>query len=68
MKVIFLDIDGVLDSYRSCLAYGNYPHSNTVYELFDDVAVSLLRNFCKDNDIKLVLSSCWRRFDGLTYY
>ena len=62
MKVLFLDIDGVICSIRSAVAYGGFPW--TVKEkdmyLFDDVAIKLIQRLCKDTNTKIVLSSVWR--------
>lgn len=69
MKVLFLDIDGVLNSVRSAIALGGYPHPNRdeqASELirsedrFDLVAVGLIRMLCQKTDTKIVLSSTWR--------
>ena len=62
MKVLFLDIDGVVNSLRTCHAYGNYPHNvdEEQLKLFDHTALKLIRNICNAYDIKIVLSSCWR--------
>lgn len=61
MKVLFLDIDGVLNSHRSAYAFGGFPfdvdkHRNR----FDEVAVSLIRNVAKASGAQIVLSSSWR--------
>jgi len=65
MKVLFLDIDGVLNSKRSAIAYGGYPlpTPKISYDRFDDIAVRLIRKLCDDFDIKIVLSSSWRICD-----
>ena len=62
MKVIFLDIDGVLVSARSCLAFGGLPDTAKGYErdMFDEVAVSLIRKIAAKAEAKIVLSSSWR--------
>lgn len=60
MKVIFLDIDGVLNSTRSCIAFGGYPWPDSNWEWFDMVAVRLLRKLIKETGSKVVLSSSWR--------
>lgn len=64
MKVIFLDIDGVLNSERSCMALGGYPHPWPAHQqdwhLFDPVAVALLGRAVKATDAVCVLSSSWR--------
>lgn len=64
MKVIFLDIDGVLCSDRSCLAFGGMPHpwpaDHQDWHLFDPVAVALLGVATKTTGAVCVLSSSWR--------
>lgn len=59
-KIIFADVDGVLNSYRSCTAFGAYPMDNTSSEKFDMVAVGLIRTACKKCNAEIVLSSTWR--------
>jgi hypothetical protein len=61
MKVLFLDIDGVLNSHRSAYAFGGFPfdvdkHRNR----FDEVAIALVRNICTASGAQIVLSSSWR--------
>lgn len=66
--VIFLDIDGVLNSERTCLAFDGYPWApmpDTGYEecnwhKFDDVAIGLLRRVVAKTGAVCVLSSSWR--------
>lgn len=62
MKVLFLDIDGVLNSKRTCVAFDGYPHSfdGRDMERFDHVAINLVRELCKVTDCSVVLSSDWR--------
>jgi hypothetical protein len=65
MKILFLDIDGVLNSCRSSMAYSGYPHTikETViedFEKFDDIAVTLIRKLCRLTNTNIVLSSTWR--------
>lgn len=45
MKILFLDIDGVLNSDRSNMAFSGYPHSFSDADMakFDNVALGLLR-------------------------
>jgi hypothetical protein len=57
-KTIFLDIDGVLNSYRSAMAYGGYG-TGTSSE-WDPVAVNMLRRLTEAADAKIVISSSWR--------
>ena len=63
MKVIFLDIDGVLNSIRSAVALGGYPYHVTPDHLptFDWVAVGLMQRVCKETGAVCVLSSTWRK-------
>lgn len=64
MKIIFLDIDGVLNSNRSCVALGGMPwpgdHKDRDWHFFDPVAVGLLRRACEKTGACCVLSSSWR--------
>lgn len=63
MKLIFLDIDGVVNSVR--FAIDNYEktgHGLFLYENVDSSAVETLVGFLKKhNDVGLVISSSWRR-------
>ena len=62
MRVLFLDIDGVLNSHRTVVALNGYPHDVSPGGLaqFDMVAVALLRGLCKAGGVQIVLSSTWR--------
>jgi len=62
MKVLFLDIDGVLNSTRSCIANKGYPHdfSPEGMPMFDSIAVSLIRGLCARGGVSVVVSSAWR--------
>lgn len=62
MKVIFLDIDGVLCSMRSSAALGGYPAAGnpTSWGRFDDVAIRLLQEAIRHTGAVVVLSSTWR--------
>ena len=61
MKVIFLDIDGVLNHHNFYInrsnqsIYQNYPYSE-----FDPISVSLLNRIVDETGAKIVLSSDWR--------
>lgn len=59
MKVIFLDIDGVLNSTRSAVAFKGYPFPGHNEDKFDYIAVELIRRICSKN-VKIVLSSTWK--------
>jgi hypothetical protein len=62
MKILFLDIDGVLNSSRSAVAFGGYPHSFSPEDMlkFDNIAIALIRRLCKETRCEIVLSSSWR--------
>ena len=62
MKVLFLDIDGVLNSRRTVVATGNYPHcfDDDNKKNFDWIAVGLIRVLCEKEKASIVLSSSWR--------
>ncbi|WAI83239.1 MULTISPECIES: HAD domain-containing protein [Achromobacter] len=65
MKVLFLDIDGVLNSFRSAVAFGGYPwpkdkNMEGDWEKFDQVAVKLMARLVAETEAHVVLSSTWR--------
>jgi len=64
MKVLFFDIDGVVNSERSSLALNGYPHDFSEADLarFDHVAVALVRRLCRVTKSVIVLSSTWRMY------
>lgn len=61
-SILFLDLDGVLNSERTFLAFSGYPDSFDGVELgrFDPVAVGMIRHLCEGTGCELVLSSSWR--------
>lgn len=63
MKVVFLDVDGVLNSNRTCLAMGGIPSGmrKDAVKFLDPLALSMIREICKLSDAKIVLSSTWRK-------
>lgn len=68
MKVVFLDIDGVLNSHRTAICFGGYPFEvdGKDRSMFDEVALGLIRGIVATSGAKVVLSSSWRithRFD-----
>lgn len=56
MKIIFLDIDGVLQSPRYCLAIGE----TGFLQAFEPAALSMLRALVVQSKAKIVISSSWR--------
>jgi hypothetical protein len=63
VKVLFLDIDGVLNSTRTCVAFGGYPMELEHIGAFDQVAIRLLQRFCDSSGVQIVLSSAWRLYN-----
>ena len=62
MKIIFLDIDGVLNSQRSAVAnsdFGNIMDHDS-WNALDPVAIKLLRHVCNETGADCILSSSWR--------
>ena len=72
MKVIFLDIDGVLnvENYYNALVFHNiqcktnYPTHDKFGHVFDPNCVRYLEALCAKHDAKVVISSSWR-YSGL---
>lgn len=60
MKILFLDIDGVLNSTRTCVAFGGYPFELSQIGAFDQVSIRLLQRLCDSAGVQVVLSSAWR--------
>lgn len=56
MKVLFLDIDGVLNSHRTAIAFGGMFGTGVL----DPIALRLVRGICKQANVSIVLSSSWR--------
>lgn len=52
MKVIFLDIDGVLNTPKTIRRFG--------FDFIDDILVALVARICRETGAKIVLSSSWR--------
>lgn len=61
-KVLFLDIDGVLNSTRTAAAWGYYPLGFDNMQAFDGTALQLVRQLCTKGGVQVVLSSSWRLF------
>ena len=56
MNAIFLDIDGVLQSPRYCIAI----NQGGFYSAFEPAAMGLLRNLVIEYKATIVVSSSWR--------
>ena len=50
MKVLLLDIDGVLNSARTCTAFGGFPVRLDHLEAFDKVALGMIQRLCDAGD------------------
>lgn len=62
MKVLFLDIGGVIYSDRSHMAYGAHPEpaDPSTWTGFDPVAICMLQKVVAATGAHVVLSSSWR--------
>jgi hypothetical protein len=62
-RILFLDIDGVLNSTRTDLALSGLPQGVSVEDMpkFDWAAVGLVRLLCEREGVDIVLSSDWRK-------
>lgn len=58
MKLLFLDIDGCLNSYRTRILYG---HEKSVKTL-DPIALDLIKKIVDETKCVICLSSDWRKF------
>ncbi len=59
MRVIFLDIDGVLNSHRTAVAF-----QFELMRKLDPVAVMMLHRIAKNAQAAIVISSTWRLGEG----
>lgn len=60
MKILFLDIDGVLNNAGTIAVLG--PHTRYL----DPVSVALVASLCKKAELNIVVSSSWRTGDLLS--
>lgn len=61
MKIVFLDMDGVLCTHRACIAVGD----RGIFSYLDPIACLLLKRLLDKTGAKLVISSTWRNFHTL---
>lgn len=61
-KILFLDIDGVLNSVRYFKSISNSSYSSKLNH-FDPNAVILLNRIIRETNCKIVVSSSWRYFE-----
>lgn len=52
MKIVFLDVDGVLNTPKLIKKFG--------FDFIDDILVALVARIVRETDAKIVLSSTWR--------
>ena len=66
-KVIFLDIDGVLNSFRWHNSESNETQADRFGRAFDPVAVANLSKIVEETGADIVISSSWKCFglDGM---
>jgi hypothetical protein len=55
-KVIFLDVDGVLNGERVILS----SPDNRGFSHLDPISIGLVRQLCRTFEAKIVVSSTWR--------
>lgn len=62
-KVIFLDIDGVLNTHKTCSLPPNFEPETRFETHLMVHSISLVNKLSKDNSAKIVVSSTWRTLD-----
>ena len=65
MNIIFLDIDGVLNSQNKLIEIYNItgkPHSS-IYFPFDEKCLENLKNLVEETNSKIVITSTWRKYE-----
>jgi hypothetical protein len=69
MNILFLDIDGVLNSLASVVAIGqSYPAKDVQTVTLDPVAVGLLKAMCKECDFHIYVHSTWSQGRDTQYF
>lgn len=71
-KIIFLDIDGVMESHRpvkrSWFSFSKKPTEDEFGPLYDEEAVETLKEVIDQTGAKIVISSSYRNRDGNYFY
>jgi len=62
IKVIFLDVDGVLNSYEWRIK--NREKNNRIIKCLDEEPIKILSKIVETTNAKIVLSSSWRGLDS----
>lgn len=65
MKLLFLDIDGVMNSITRSVVYGQWSYSAGG---IDPVAVKLLRKIVSETGCSIVISSTWRSKFSIDFF
>lgn len=59
-KILFLDIDGVLNNYSPYFKYGEAKSKDEYYKEIYPELIEILNRIVKETDCKIVISSSWR--------
>jgi hypothetical protein len=60
-KILFLDVDGVLNSDRNIAAYNRWPWpGKDSEEELDPIAIGMIRRVCDLTGAEIIFSSTWR--------
>lgn len=59
-RIIFLDIDDVMQSLRTTVATRSVGRIETKLKHLDPIAIKMIRDICERFDVKIVVSSTWR--------
>lgn len=70
MKIVFLDVDGVLNCHRTAIAFGTIPHTTARNgrAALDEVAIRLIGGIVRKAGAMIVLSSTWRKHEDWLDY
>lgn len=64
IRILYLDVDGVLITWRSHFAFSAKPEDNRfsagTWGHYDPITAAFLAKFCTVYNIKIVVSSTWR--------
>ena len=66
MNIIFLDVDGVLNSYNKLIEIYNKtgkPHSGSNFP-FDEKCLENIKILVEETNAKIVITSTWRKYEN----
>lgn len=63
VNVLFLDFDGPLTNTRAYLAFDK-PMKRKMWTTADPIAIAFLNRLCKEYNVKIVVSSTWRKHNA----